>query len=184
VVDACCGTGDLSRDFAAAGARVVGVDFTFPMLEHAAPKLDGLPGRALFVHGDALALPLPSSVADVASVAFGLRNVSDPDAGLAEMARVVRPGGIVMVLEFSHPPSRLFGGIYRAYSNHVLPRIGALLSGDRAAYRYLPETVSKWPEPEELAARMRAVGLVDCEYVLLTGGVAALHTGRVPSSAS
>lgn len=182
VVDACCGTGDLSRDFAAAGARVVGVDFTPEMLEHAGPKVGDVSGSAIFVHGDALALPLPSSVADVASVAFGLRNVRDPDAGLAELARVVRPGGIVMVLEFSHPPGRVLGALYGFYSGHVLPRVGALLSGDRAAYRYLPETVSRWPAPDELSARMRAVGLVDCGYTLLTGGIAALHTGRVPSA--
>jgi demethylmenaquinone methyltransferase/2-methoxy-6-polyprenyl-1,4-benzoquinol methylase len=182
VLDACCGTGDLARDFARAGARVVGVDFTPEMLAHAGPKLVELGPSFVFVHGDALRLPLPDSAVDVASVAFGLRNLADPDAGLREMARVVRPGGVVLVLEFTTPPGRVLAGLYRLYFTRVLPRIGGLVSGDAGAYRYLPDTVLAWPSPDELSERMRAAGMVDCGYELLTGGIACLHHGRVPAA--
>ncbi len=178
VVDACCGTGDLSLAFARAGARVVGVDFTPEMLRLATPKDRG-PGAPLFVHGDALALPVADDAADVCSVAFGLRNTADPDAGLREMARVVRPGGRVLVLEFSQPEHRLLARAYGTYFEHVLPRVGGWISGDGEAYRYLPATVGAWPSPDELRARFEAAGLVDCGFARLTGGIACLHWGRV-----
>jgi len=184
VLDACCGTGDLTRDFARAGARVLGVDFTAEMLQRADPKLDGTPTAHLFVHGDALRLPVAGGCADVASVAFGLRNVADPDAGLAEMVRVVRPGGTVLVLEFATPAGRLLGRLYRFYFTSVLPFVGGLVSGDAAAYRYLPDTVLAWSGPDELRARLEAAGLEGCGYELLTGGIACLHWGRVPRAAA
>lgn len=179
VVDVCCGTGDLALAFAERGARVIGVDFTPQMLERAARK-GGQTRRPLFVHGDALRLPLRDGAADVASVAFGLRNVADRAGGLRELARVVRPGGRVLVLEFSTPPGRVLGGAYRAYFTRILPRIGRCVSGDSDAYDYLPRTVLAWPEPARLAAEMADCGLVDTGFELLTGGIACLHHGRVP----
>lgn len=182
VVDACCGTGDLALEFARAGARVVGVDFTPEMLARAERKRGrrGAPG-AVFVHGDALALPVADRVADVASVAFGLRNVADRRAGLRELARVVKPGGRVLVLEFTQPPGRVLGAAYRLYFTRVLPRVGGAVSGDGGAYEYLPRTVLAWPQPERLAAEMAECGLADCGFELLTRGIACLHWGTVPA---
>jgi demethylmenaquinone methyltransferase/2-methoxy-6-polyprenyl-1,4-benzoquinol methylase len=181
VVDVCCGTGDLSLAFARARARVIGVDFTPEMLRLAGPKRAPAES-AVFVHGDALRLPLRKGCADVASVAFGVRNLADPRAGLREMARVVRPGGRVLVLEFCPPPKGLLGAVYGFYFRRVLPLLGGAISGDAEAYRYLPRTVSAWPPPPEVQRGMEAVGLVDCGFRTLTGGIACLHWGRVPAS--
>lgn len=180
VVDACCGTGDLALEFAAAGARVVGVDFTPEMLRHAGPKASvrSLPG--VFVHGDAMRLPVASGSADVCSVAFGVRNLADPDLGLRELARVLKPGGKLFVLEFSPPPPGVLGVLYRFYFLKVLPWIGGFISGDREAYRYLPRTVSAWPEPDAFRRQLEGAGLVDCGYERLTFGIASLHWGTRP----
>jgi demethylmenaquinone methyltransferase/2-methoxy-6-polyprenyl-1,4-benzoquinol methylase len=180
VVDACCGTGDLGLAMARSGARVCGVDFTPQMLRLALPKVRG---RTVFVQGDALKLPVASGAADVACVAFGLRNLADTDAGLCELARAVKPGGRVLVLEFSPPPRGVLGACYRFYFTRVLPRIGAWISGDAEAYRYLPRTVSAWLAPAELQRRMEAAGLVDCAHESLTFGIASLHSGRVAARA-
>ena len=177
-VDACCGTGDLTLELARAGAQVVGVDFCVPMLERAGRKR--APGQRLFAHGDALALPLEDDSCDVATVAFGIRNVADRAAGLRELARVVRPGGRVLVLELSMPPGPVLGRLYRLYFDRVLPGIGRLVSGDAAAYRYLPDTVMAWPEPEEFAREFEAAGLRECGFERLTRGICALHWGQVP----
>jgi len=178
VVDVCCGTGDLALAFAAGGARVVAVDFTRDMLVHGRRRAPGWSG--LFVEGDALHVPVATGAADLATVAFGIRNVADPAAALAELARVVRPGGRVFVLEFSLPRNAALRGIYKTYFTRVLPVIGGVVSGDRGAYRYLPDTVLAWPTPEEFDATMRAAGLVDCGYRLLSGGIACLSFGTVP----
>jgi len=177
LVDVCCGTGDVALTFEASGARAVGIDFTPEMLALAESK----GGRGTFVRGDALHLPVVDDRADLATVAFGIRNVADPRAGLAELARIVRPGGRVLVLEFNMPPGRFLGALYRLYFAHVLPRIGGLVAGDRAAYTYLPETVARWPGPAEFRSWMEAAGLVECEHRLLTGGIACLFRGRVPA---
>lgn len=179
VIDACCGTGDLAAAFARAGARVIGVDFTPEMLRLAGGKTDA---QALFVHGDALRLPVGDAIADAATVAFGLRNVADAHAGLRELARVVKPGGRVLVLEFTTPGSRLLGAVYGLYFTRVLPRVGGWISGDREAYRYLPRTVLAWPPPDELRRWFERAGLVDCGYQTLSGGIACLHWGRVPAN--
>ncbi len=187
VVDACCGTGDLAFVFARAGARVVGVDFTLPMLVRAADKSahatsGASAGDALFAHGDALALPVANACADFATVAFGIRNVADRGAGLRELARVVRPGGRVIVLEFSMPRGRALRGLYQLYFTRVLPAIGGAISGDAAAYRYLPDTVLEWPTPDAFQREMEEVGLEQCGYSLLSGGIACLSWGSVPTS--
>ena len=179
VLDVACGTGDLAFELAEAGARVVGLDFTHEMLVVARGK--DRRERVPFLNGDALALPFDSGSFDAATIAFGLRNLADRGRGLAELARVVRPGGRVMVLEFSLPPSRLLAGPYRFYFTRILPRIGALVSGDGEAYRYLPDTVLAWPRPEALQREMEAVGLERCGFELLSGGIACLSHGEAPS---
>ena len=180
VLDACCGTADLSAALAAQGARVLGVDFCRPMLEGGLGK--SAPEKVTLVEGDALRLPVRTGSMDAATVAFGIRNVVDPQAGVAELRRCVRPGGRVAVLEFSQPRRPLIGGLYRFYANRVLPRIGDLLSGRSGTYRYLPETIQSWHEPEEFAALMERAGLVDVSWRSLTFGVAALHLGTVPET--
>ncbi len=179
VLDACTGTGDLALAFAGAGARVVGADFTHEMLRHAARKARA-DRPVCFVGGDTLRLPLGDGAVDVSTVAFGIRNVADRAKGLAELARVVRPGGLVLVLEFSMPTSRFPGALYRLYFTRLLPRIGGWLSGDSGAYRYLPDTVLAWPDPAALAREMEGVGLVDCGWRRLSSGIACLSWGRVP----
>lgn len=181
VVDACCGTGDLSLAFAEAGAKVVGVDFTPEMLELAAPKRRAGSPSALFAQGDCLRLPLRSRTAAVCSAAFGVRNLADPDAGLVEMARVVKRGGRVLVLEFTTPEGAILSRLYRFYFTRILPRIGRLVSRDGDAYSYLPRTVLAWPSPEEFQVRLEQAGLVDCGFQRMTRGIACLHWGSVPS---
>jgi len=178
VLDVACGTGDLAFELQAAGAKVVGLDFTHEMLVIARDK--DRAARVPFLNGDALALPFEARSFDAATIAFGLRNLSDRTLGLAELARVVRPGGLVLVLEFSMPRSRLLATPYRFYFTRVLPRIGGLVSGDREAYRYLPDTVLAWPRPEALQREMESVGLVNCGFELLSGGIACLSYGRAP----
>lgn len=183
VVDVCTGTGDLAVALGRAGAQVIGADFTHAMLLHAPAKVKG-EEPVTFVQGDALRLPLPTDSVDLATVAFGIRNVADRMEGLREMARVVRPGGRVMVLEFSTPPGAIFGWIYRTYFTKVLPRIGRFVSKDKEAYDYLPESVLAWPKADEFAAEFEVAGLTDCGYISLTRGVACLHWGHVPESTS
>jgi demethylmenaquinone methyltransferase/2-methoxy-6-polyprenyl-1,4-benzoquinol methylase len=120
------------------------------------------------------------SVADVCTVAFGIRNVTDRRACLAEMTRVVRPGGQVLVLEFTMPPGAILGPLYRTYFLRLLPAIGRLISKDSDAYSYLPRTVLAWPAPGVLEREMESAGLVDCGHRLLTRGIACLHWGRRP----
>jgi demethylmenaquinone methyltransferase/2-methoxy-6-polyprenyl-1,4-benzoquinol methylase len=122
-------------------------------------------------------------VAAGATIAFGLRNLADRRAGLSELMRVVRPGGRILVLEFSLPRGRLLGRLYHAYFTRVLPVLGGWISGDSAAYRYLPNTVLAWPTPEELQAEMEGLGLARCGFRRLSGGIACLSFGAVPDRA-
>lgn len=179
-LDVCAGTGDLSFALQRAGAEVVGTDFCAPMLVRAADKAGLAAGAPRFLAGDAMALPFADGTFDVATVAFGIRNVSDPAAGLREMARVVRPGGRVVVLEFTKPRLPLLGGAYRFYFRRVLPRLGQWISGARNdAYRYLHDSVMAFPERDEFLALMRSAGLQAPRMRLLTGGIAALYRGEV-----
>lgn len=185
VLDLCCGTGDLSWLFARSGAQVVGADFTMEMVQRAPAKAPAETsadqGGVTFVQGDAQALPAPDGTFDVASVAFGIRNVLDPERCLQEMKRVLRPGGKALVLEFPPPGRSPVAQGFKLYFKHVLPRIGGLVSGDRDAYRYLPRTVLAWPKPEAFADSMRTVGFEDVGFETMTGGIACLHWGTRPA---
>ncbi len=188
ILDVCTGTGDLALAFdRAAGHKlnVVATDFCHEMLEIGRQKAAtaGAGERINFLEADTQNLPLPSNAFQIVSVAFGLRNVSDTDRGLAEMTRVAAPGGRVAVLEFSTPTWQPFKSIYGWYFRHVLPRIGQLLArNSTAAYEYLPESVGQFPQGEALAARMRGVGLENVRCYPLTLGVATLYVGVKPAS--
>ena len=175
VLDVACGTGDLSIAlFENIGARVTGVDFCRPMLERATRKQP----RIAFVEGDALRLPFDDQVFDAVTIAFGLRNLSSVEQGLGELRRVLKPNGWAAILEFSRPVVPGFRSLAAAYCTRLLPRIGGMISGSRSAYEYLPDSVSRFPDQETLAGMMTAAGFADVGFENLTGGVAALHTGR------
>lgn len=182
VLDLCTGTGDLALGYAqATDESVVGADFCHEMLVRATQKAvrAGL-SRVRFVEADAQELPFPSSIFQIVSVAFGLRNVTDTDRGLAEMVRVTKPGGRVAVLEFSRPQG-VIGWFYRAYFRYLLPLVGNLFARNReSAYRYLPESVLSFPDGEALAAKLRAHGLVNVTFHPFTFGIATLYVGVKP----
>jgi len=176
VLDICCGTGDLTLALAReCRAPVLGSDFCHPMLVAARGK-----GAAGLFEADALRLPLCDASLDLITAAFGFRNLANYGAGLAEMRRVLRPGGMAAILEFSEPPNALFAALYHFYSRRILPLIGGALSGSRDAYTYLPESVRKFPSPEELAEQMRRAGFAEVRYERFTGGIVALHLGVTP----
>ncbi|MBK7643827.1 MAG: ubiquinone/menaquinone biosynthesis methyltransferase [Planctomycetes bacterium] len=182
VVDLCCGTGDVSLFLARAGARVVGVDFTPEMLTHAERKRVRGAQPGVFATGDALALPIGDRSVAACTVAFGIRNVADRRRCLREMRRVLVPGGRGLVLEFSMPPGRFTGWVYRTYFTRVLPLIGRIVSRHDDAYSYLPRTVLAWPEPPALQQEMEQEGFVDCGFRRLTFGIACLHWGQAPAA--
>lgn len=176
VLDLCCGTGDLLLALERVHTKpVFGADFCRPMLEAAAAKLGG---RARLIEADALALPFPGGSFDVVTMAFGLRNLVNYRRGLEEMFRLLRPGGLLAVLEFSQPRGRLLGGIYGVYFRHVLPRLGGAISQAGGAYRYLQQSVDKFLSPEELSNALTAVGFRQVRYWPLTGGIAVLHVAE------
>lgn len=181
VLDLCCGTGDLTIALARAseGSAVLGSDFCHPMLVHAGRKLSAQRLARRIFESDALKLPVRDGSLDLITVAFGFRNLVDYRAGLREFQRVLKPGGTAAILEFSQPPNALFAAVYNFYSRRVLPVLGGWISGSRDAYTYLPESVSKFPGAEELAAEMRKMGFQDVEFTRMTGGVVALHIGKV-----
>jgi len=183
-LDVCAGTGDLTLALQRAGARAIGADFCAPMLARATVKAArpaGDPGLSpLFLAGDAMRLPFADHTFDLATVAFGIRNVADPVAGLREMARVVRPGGRVVVLEFCRPRLPLLGGAYLFYFRRILPRLGKWISGaENGAYDYLPASVMAFPERAAFLGLMTAAGLTRPRQRILTGGIAALYRGEV-----
>jgi demethylmenaquinone methyltransferase/2-methoxy-6-polyprenyl-1,4-benzoquinol methylase len=183
ILDVCTGTGDLAFAYnrcGVGGVDVVGVDFSDPMLTRAVEKSRrrGSPPRVRFAQADAQRLPFPADMFEVVAVAFGLRNVTDIDRGLAEMIRVCRPGGRVAVLEFSRPRHWFLGRAYRAYFRYLLPFVGQLCSRSRdKAYVYLPASVMEFPDGEALAERMRAAGLRQVTFVPFTFGIATLYVG-------
>ncbi len=181
VLDVCSGTGDMAFEIHRQwGAEVVGSDFAYRMLEIGRLKAErrSLGRRVRFQQADTLRLPFRDGSFDASTVAFGIRNVVDTPRGIGEMARVVRSGGRVVILEFTLPGNGLLRKGYLLYFGNVLPRIGRMIARSEIdAYRYLPDSVSRWPRPDELKAMMEGVGLRDVTYELVFGGVAAIHTG-------
>lgn len=178
LLDLATGTGDLARELIrrAPGARVAGADFTGGMLRLARKKFGDAPH--FWVEADGLRLPFADASFDACSVAFGLRNMADRRAALAEMRRVVRPGGRVLVLEFSTPSNPVVRAFYEWYSFSVMPRLGKWISGSDA-YLYLPSSIREFPSAEALAEVMREAGLEEPRFRRLTFGVACIHVGRV-----
>lgn len=170
VMDLCCGTGDLTL---ALGSRAIGSDFCHPMLVEAARK-----GLTRLVEADALSLPVADGSLDLVTMAFGFRNLTNYDKGLAELRRVLAPGGVAAILEFSKPKNPVLAALYSFYSRRILPAIGGAVSGDPAAYQYLPESVRRFPSPEEVAERMRAAGFAEVTFERLSGGIVVLIRGE------
>jgi demethylmenaquinone methyltransferase / 2-methoxy-6-polyprenyl-1,4-benzoquinol methylase len=182
VLDCATGTGDLALAFKKAvgpTGRVVGTDFNADMLSFAPAKARAKGLDVEFEVADAMQLPYADATFDISSIAFGIRNVDDPVVALSEMARVVVPGGKVVVLEFGQPRG-IMGLTYRFYSKHIIPVIGGILTGHREAYEYLPETAAAFPCREDFLERMRRTGrFADAYYKELTGGIAFLYVGTV-----
>lgn len=179
VLDVATGTADLAIALrrAAPASAVVGIDFSEPMLAIGRAKADRVGVDVRLEWGDGADLPYADASFDAVTIAYGLRNFGDVDAGLREFRRVLRPGGRLVVLEFPPPPRGLFGRLFRAYFTRVVPWLGGVISGRREAYAYLPASVMAFPAPEALADRMRRAGFRDVRYRLQTGGVSAAHRG-------
>lgn len=179
VLDLCCGTGDVMLELQnVAVGKVFGADFCHPMLMTAAGKARARGFAQRLFEADALELPLASGSLDAITIAFGFRNLVNYRAGLAEFQRVLKPGGLLAILEFSHPRGLLVRCGYGVYSKAILPLIGGLVSGSREAYAYLPESVEKFPRAEELRQMFEESGLMNARFELLTDGIAALHSGE------
>ena len=177
VLDLCCGTCDMGLAILneSADARVVGADFAHPMLRIARRKTAGK--RFALVESDALRLPVKDESFDLVVSAFGFRNLANYGAGLHEILRVLRPGGEVGILDFGNPKGVL-GALYGFYFRRVLPKIGAIISGVRGPYAYLPASVERFPEPSEMAARMRDAGFREAGWSPYTFGIAGLYRGQ------
>jgi len=172
VLDACCGTGDLAVAGHVAGGQVTGLDFSEKMLERARHKSSAIE----WIRGDLLELPFEDASFDAATVGFGVRNVADLERGLGELARVLRPGGRLGVLEITQPRG-LLRPFYKLWFDGLVPLAGKLIPGG-SAYAYLPASVRRFPGPDELAGLLARTGFEEVRYRLLAGGIVALHTGR------
>ena len=181
VLDVACGTGDLSIELRRnSSARIIGTDFCRPMLTVAQSKPSGGTTPIPYVEGDAHRFPFADNSFDAVTIAFGLRNLASVADGLAELFRIIKPGGRLAVLEFSAPVVPGFGKLFNFYFSHILPRIGGAVSGSRGAYEYLPDSVSKFPDQKRLVTMMDSTGFGAVKFRNLTGGIAALHIGTKP----
>ncbi|MCW2928596.1 MAG: demethylmenaquinone methyltransferase [Thermoleophilia bacterium] len=189
-LDVCCGTGDISFLLAEAGAEhVTGLDFSAGMLEQARKRKGGHRDHAAaeridFVQGDALALPFEDDSFDVVTVSFGVRNVEDLALAYREFARVGRPGARIVCLEITRPRTRVANWFYDIWFDRVVPILGGIISRDRAAYTYLPESTKGFPRPPQHAAVIEAAGIVDVTWKRYGGGIVALHRGVLPVEAA
>ena len=177
-LDLCAGTLDVATELASTrgfAGQVVGADFAEPMVRAGIAKAEGRNVQA--VVADALGLPIPDGACSGAIVAFGVRNLADLDAGLREIARVLESGARFVILEFTTPRMAVVRWGYHLYFHHLLPRVGGWISGNRGAYRYLPESVAHFPPAPELARRMESAGFRDVRWQPLTFGIAAIHVG-------
>ena len=182
ILDVATGTGDLAIAMARRirDVQVLGVDLSEQMLAVARRKIEarGLDGRIVLDRGDAERLAVADASVDVATVAFGVRNFGDLGAGLRELARTIKPGGKVVILEFSRPRNRAFRALYEFYSYKILPRIGGLVSRDKQAYEYLPASVGEFPPPEEFLGMMARAGFRDCRARSQSFGIAQIYVGE------
>ena len=206
VLDLCCGTGDLTfalcdwarrpganagdavaaktaaldGNAAKAAALIIAADFAHPMLVRAREKSAKRGGQAAaqFIEADALNLPFAGQSFDLVTTAFGFRNLANYAAGLAELRRILRPGGRLAILEFAEPRRAPFGTLFRFYFHRVLPKIGGMISSNSQAYGYLPSSVTRFPKPPELATLMERAGFSEVRFDRWTGGIVALHVGR------
>ncbi len=183
-LDVCCGTGDISFALAKAGATTIGVDFSEGMLEVAERRQSRLPResreRVSFVRGDANALPFANASFDVVTVGYGLRNLASWQEGLAEMTRVARPGGRLLVLDFGKPDNALWRGLYFAYLRMFVPILGKVFCGSSSAYAYILESLQHYPAQHGVAARMADLNLEEVQIINLLGGVMAINLAQVP----
>jgi demethylmenaquinone methyltransferase/2-methoxy-6-polyprenyl-1,4-benzoquinol methylase len=187
ILDLCCGTGDMAfalRKQAGDGhPQIVGADFSHAMLQRACSKsldkmaTNGKSATPGWIEADALCLPFPGEHFSLVTSAFGFRNLTDYDAGLCEIGRVLKPGGECGILDFSEPKG-LMGNLYRIYFKQVLPRVGTMLSGVSGPYQYLPNSVERFPEPHEMLDRMGRAGFRDASWTPYTFGIAGLYRGR------
>lgn len=181
ILDVACGTGDLSLTlFEFTNAQIIATDFCRPMLAIAARKTLDRQAPIRLVEGDALSLPFRDLSFDAVTIGFGLRNLAVVDDGLKELLRVLKPGGSIAVLEFSKSQTRAVQTLFQIYFTKILPFMGGAISGSRSAYTYLPNSVQNFPDQDELATLMRGIGFAEVSYENLSGGIAALHTGKRP----
>ncbi len=179
VLDLCCGTGDVLLELQSITKNpVLGCDFCHPMLVTARQKIAKRQLAAAVIEGDALTLPVGDDSLDLITIAFGFRNLANYRAGLGELHRALRPGGVVAILEFSHPRTWIVKTAYGVYSKVFLPFIGGLFSGSRTAYEYLPESIARFPRAEALEEMITQAGFCEASFELLSGGIAALHLGQ------
>ena len=186
ILDLCCGTGDMTfalrRQAGKSSAQILGADFSHAMLQRATAKSVAANGSSLvprpaWIEADALNLPFPRAHFDLVTSAFGFRNLADYDAGLREIARVLRPGGECGILDFGEPKGAM-GALYRIYFKQVLPRVGTMISGVSGPYAYLPASVERFPAPEEMLARMKRAGFVEATWTPYTFRIAGLYRGK------
>jgi len=176
VLDLACGTGDIAFEAAAAGSRVVGLDITPRMVRLASLKPQRFRHRVSFVTGDMMALPMRDESFDVVTTGYGLRNVPDLTGALAEIHRVLRPGGLLLSLDFDRPTNRIVRGVYLAYLTVVGSTLGAVLHGDPDTYRYIPESIQRYPGAAGVCALAREAGFGRCAHSRVLGGFLALHS--------
>ncbi|WES64298.1 demethylmenaquinone methyltransferase [Microbacter sp. GSS18] len=179
ILDLAAGTGASSVSLARSGADVVAADFSQGMIREGRRRHGDVPNLS-FVQADATDLPFADGEFDTVTMSFGLRNVNEPKKALAELLRVTKPGGRIVVCEFSHPPSAAFNGLYRFYNDRVLPAVARAVSSNADAYDYLNESIKDWPDQQRLAAWIREAGWIGVAHRNLTWGIVALHRATKP----
>ena len=181
VLDLCCGTGDMSFLAESRAERVVGADFTLPMLAVARRRARSEGRRARFVAADALRLPFPDGIFDAVTVGYGLRNVADPPAALSEMRRVLAPGGRAVVLDFGKPDNAVADALYQSYLRTMMPAVGWIFHGDPETYLYIPASLERYPAQRGVAQMMRDVGFENARYENRLLGTMGLNIGEAPA---
>ncbi len=175
-LDLACGTGDIAFQLAGAGSHVVGLDITQRMVQLASLKPQRFRRRVSFVTGDMMALPMPDASFDVVTTGYGLRNVPDLAGARAEIHRVLRPGGLLLSLDFDRPPNRVVRGVYLGYLTLVGSALGTVLHGDPDTYRYIPESIQRYPGAAGVCVLARTAGFASCSHEPVLGGFLALHS--------